>query len=43
MFRELRQGNNSVEEYTYQFIKLARYALKKWTNTQRNRTCAKRA
>jgi hypothetical protein len=26
-FRELRQGNKSVEEYTYQFIKLARYTL----------------
>jgi hypothetical protein len=26
-FRELRQGNKSVEEYTYQFIELARYAL----------------
>jgi hypothetical protein len=25
-FRELRQGNKSVEEYTYQFIELARYA-----------------
>jgi hypothetical protein len=23
-FRELRQGNMSVEEYTYQFIELAR-------------------
>jgi hypothetical protein len=27
-FRELRQGNMSVEEYTYQFIELARYAPK---------------
>jgi hypothetical protein len=27
-FCELRQGNNSVEEYTYQFIELARYAPK---------------
>jgi hypothetical protein len=26
-FRELRHGNKSVEEYTYQFIELARYAL----------------
>ena len=26
-FRELQQGNKSVEEYTYQFIELARYAL----------------
>jgi hypothetical protein len=26
-FCELRQGNKSVEEYTYQFIELARYAL----------------
>jgi hypothetical protein len=25
-FHELRQGNMSVEEYTYQFIELARYA-----------------
>jgi hypothetical protein len=25
-FRELRQGNMSVEEYTYQFVELARYA-----------------
>ena len=25
-FRELRQGNKSVEEYTYQFMELARYA-----------------
>jgi hypothetical protein len=25
-FRELRQGNKSVEEYTYQFIELPRYA-----------------
>ena len=25
-FRELQQGNKSVEEYTYQFIELARYA-----------------
>jgi hypothetical protein len=25
-FRELRQSNKSVEEYTYQFIELARYA-----------------
>jgi hypothetical protein len=25
-FHELRQGNKSVEEYTYQFIELARYA-----------------
>jgi hypothetical protein len=25
-FRELRQGNMSMEEYTYQFIELARYA-----------------
>jgi hypothetical protein len=25
-FRELHQGNKSVEEYTYQFIELARYA-----------------
>jgi hypothetical protein len=25
-FRELRQGNKSVEEYSYQFIELARYA-----------------
>jgi hypothetical protein len=25
-FRELRQGNMSVEKYTYQFIELARYA-----------------
>jgi hypothetical protein len=25
-FRELRQGNMSVEEYTYQFIELGRYA-----------------
>jgi hypothetical protein len=25
-FHELRQGNESVEEYTYQFIELARYA-----------------
>jgi hypothetical protein len=25
-FRKLRQGNKSVEEYTYQFIELARYA-----------------
>jgi hypothetical protein len=25
-FRELRQGNKSVEEYIYQFIELARYA-----------------
>jgi hypothetical protein len=24
-FRELRQGNKSVKEYTYQFIELARY------------------
>jgi hypothetical protein len=27
-FRELRQGNKSVEEYTYQFIELARYTPK---------------
>jgi hypothetical protein len=27
-FRELTQGNKSVEEYTYQFMELARYALK---------------
>jgi hypothetical protein len=27
-FRELQQGNKSVEEYTYQFIELARYAPK---------------
>jgi hypothetical protein len=26
-FCELQQGNKSVEEYTYQFIELARYAL----------------
>jgi hypothetical protein len=26
-FHELQQGNKSVEEYTYQFIELARYAL----------------
>jgi hypothetical protein len=25
-FRELQQGNKSVEKYTYQFIELARYA-----------------
>jgi hypothetical protein len=25
-FRELRQGNKSLAEYTYQFIELARYA-----------------
>ena len=25
-FRELQQGNMSVEEYTYQFLELARYA-----------------
>jgi hypothetical protein len=25
-FRELTQGNKSVEEYTYQFMELARYA-----------------
>jgi hypothetical protein len=25
-FHELRQGNKSVEEYTYQFIELTRYA-----------------
>jgi hypothetical protein len=25
-FRELQQGNKSVEEYTYQFMELARYA-----------------
>jgi hypothetical protein len=24
-FHELRQGNKSIEEYTYQFIELARY------------------
>jgi hypothetical protein len=24
-FHELHQGNKSVEEYTYQFIELARY------------------
>ena len=27
-FRELQQENKSVEEYTYQFIELARYAPK---------------
>ena len=42
-FRELRQGNKSVEEYTYQFIELARYAQKKWTKTRRNKTCSRRA
>jgi hypothetical protein len=42
-FRELRQGNMSVEEYTYQFIELARYAPEKWIRTQRNRTCSRRA
>jgi len=25
-FRKLRQGNRMVEEYTYQFMELARYA-----------------
>ena len=28
-FRELQQGNKSVEEYTYQFMELARYAPQK--------------
>ena len=28
-FRELQQGSKSVEEYTYQFMELARYALEK--------------
>jgi hypothetical protein len=41
-FRELRQGNKSVEEYTYQFIELACYAQKKWTRTPRSRRCSRR-
>ena len=28
-FRELQQGNMSVEEYTYQFMEFARYAPEK--------------
>jgi hypothetical protein len=41
-FHELRQGNKSVEEYTYQFIELARYARRKWTRTPRSRRCSRR-
>jgi hypothetical protein len=41
-FCELRQGNKFVEEYTYQFIELARYAQKKWTRTPRSRRCSRR-
>jgi hypothetical protein len=41
-FRELRQGNMSVEEYTYQFIELARYAPRKWTKIPRSRKCSRR-
>jgi hypothetical protein len=42
-FRELRPVNKSVEEYTYQFIELARYAQKKWTRTPRSRRCSRRS
>jgi hypothetical protein len=39
-FRELRQGNMSVEEYTYQFW-LA-MPPRKWTKIPRNRKCSRR-
>jgi hypothetical protein len=32
-FRELTQGNKSMEEYTYQFMELARYAPEEVTRT----------
>ena len=34
-FHELQQGNKSVEEYTYQFIELARYAPEEVDNDEK--------
>ena len=34
-FHELQQGNKSVEEYTHQFIKLARYAPEEVDNDEK--------
>jgi hypothetical protein len=34
-FRELQQGNKFAEEYTYQFIELARYALEEVDNDEK--------
>ena len=34
-FRELHQGNKSVEEYTYQFIELARYTPEEVDNDEK--------
>jgi hypothetical protein len=41
-FHELRQGNKSVQEYTYQFIELARYAPEEVARTPRSRRCSRR-
>jgi len=34
-FRELRQGKKSVEEYTHQFMELARYAPEEVNNDEK--------
>jgi hypothetical protein len=41
-FHELQQGNKSVEEYTYQFIELARYAPEEVKKDEKSRICSKR-
>jgi hypothetical protein len=41
-FRELHQGNMSVEEYTYQFIELARYAPEEVDKDSKKRKCSRR-
>jgi hypothetical protein len=41
-FRELQQGNKSVEEYTYQFIELARYAPEKVENDEKKQDMFKK-
>ena len=34
-FRELQQGSMSVEEYTHQFVELARYAPEEVDNDEK--------
>ena len=41
-FRALQQGSMSVEQYTYQFMELARYAPEEVDKDEKNRTCSKR-
>ena len=41
-FSELQQGNKSVEEYTHQFIELARYALEEVDNDEKKQDMFKK-